>query len=111
MDTFQDQLAEYKEQHRTVGCKITHMIGVPLIAISPVIWLVDWRLGLLCVVVGWLLQLVGHYVFEKNKPVFLGDPLNPFTYLSAIVFVTQEWGRFLTGKSLAEPVPINRANP
>ena len=38
--------------------------------------------------------------FEKNKPVFLSNPKNPFTYFSALIFVTQEWLKLLSGKRL-----------
>jgi uncharacterized membrane protein YGL010W len=37
---------------------------------------------------GWALQLVGHKVFEKNKPAFLSDP---YYLLVGPVWVGAEW--------------------
>ncbi|HEX9286711.1 MAG TPA: Mpo1-like protein [Thermoanaerobaculia bacterium] len=31
----------------------------------------DWRYGLAAFAVGWILQAIGHAVFEKNRPAFL----------------------------------------
>lgn len=103
MDSFEKHMQFYREQHSTLGCKITHMFGVPLIAASlPVVFL-HWQLGIAMFVIGWILQFIGHFVFEKNSPVFLGNPLDWKTYWSAIVFVSEEWGKALSGKPLVEP--------
>jgi uncharacterized membrane protein YGL010W len=102
MDSFENHQKHYREQHSTVGCKITHMIGVPMIAVSIPIMFFSWQIGLSLFVVGWIFQFIGHFVFEKNKPVLMKDPKNPFTYVSALVFVTQEWFRLLSGKRLVE---------
>jgi uncharacterized membrane protein YGL010W len=37
---------------------------------------------------GWALQYIGHYVFEKNKPAFYGDP---YYLLVGPVWVAAEW--------------------
>lgn len=31
----------------------------------------DWRIGLAAFAVGWILQGVGHAIYEKNRPAFL----------------------------------------
>ncbi len=51
---------------------------------------------------GWFFQLVGHLVFEKNRPVLTADATNIYTYLSALAFVFQEWKHILSGEPLAE---------
>jgi uncharacterized membrane protein YGL010W len=48
---------------------------------------------------GWALQLIGHYVFEKNDPQFFGDPLN---LLVGVVWAAVEWAK-LVGIQL--PIP------
>lgn len=101
MQSFSEHMRYYREQHSSLGCKITHMFGVPLIAASLPTLFFNWRIGLGMFACGWLLQFIGHYVFQKNNPVFLEDPKNPFTYFSALVFVTEEWTKLLTGKPLA----------
>jgi uncharacterized membrane protein YGL010W len=104
----------YANQHTTLGCRITHMIGVPMIMASLVglvrlsatgAWNSDFVVlgaSALCLVVGWIWQFAGHFFFEKNSPVFLSNPLNLYNYTSAVIFVAQEWGRVVTlGKARA----------
>lgn len=40
---------------------------------------------------GWLLQLLGHYVFEHNRPILFTRGRSPYTAISALVFVGEEW--------------------
>jgi uncharacterized membrane protein YGL010W len=95
-------MALYRAEHRTVGCRISHMIGVPLIVASLVVTPLHWRLGCAMFLIGWMSQLAGHRFFERNKPVLMSDPKNPMTYLAAIVLVSQEWFRVLSGHGLRE---------
>ena len=68
---FKARFRLYSAAHRTDGCKITHLAGVPMIALS-VIWLpCNWRVSVVLFVVGWILQFIGHYVFEHNSPMIL----------------------------------------
>lgn len=92
----------YRQEHRTVGCKLTHMFGVPLIVASVITLFFTWKLALIMFVVGWALQLIGHYVFEGNRPVLFSDPSNPLTYFYAVIFVGEEWVRLLTLKGLSD---------
>jgi uncharacterized membrane protein YGL010W len=98
---FDKRLAFYRSQHMTLGCKITHMVGVPIIALSFPVFFVNRRLAGDMQKVGWTLQLIGHYVFEHNKPVFM-DAADPLTALAALVFVADEWQRALKGESISE---------
>lgn len=101
-DAFRSHMELYRREHRTLGCKVTHMFGVPMIvaSIPTAFFNLPTAAGLFTG--GWALQFIGHYVFEKNRPVFLGNVLDPFTYAAAIVFVSEEWGKLLTGKPLVE---------
>lgn len=78
------------------------MIGVPLILMAPPALIFDWRLSIALFVVGWIFQFAGHVVWEKNSPLFLDDPFNPYTYLAAPLFCAQEWARLFSGKSLVD---------
>lgn len=100
MNSFETHMAHYRAEHRTVGCKITHMIGVPMIAASvPALFFNRrWAAGLFTV--GWAFQLAGHRFFERNRPVLVADPANPLTYFSALAFVAQEWKQVLSGRGL-----------
>lgn len=98
-DSVAEHLRYYKSKHRTRGCKITHMIGIPMIAIA---WLalpfsrkafVQLHTG------GWILQFIGHYVFERNKPVIL-EVRDPKTVISALIFTYEEWHRLIKGEDL-----------
>ena len=104
MDSFADHMETYRREHSTLGCKITHMFGVPLIALSLPALFINWKIAIAMYAVGWALQFIGHFVFQKNKPVFLDNPRNPWTYLSALTFVGEEWLKLLTGKRLSETV-------
>lgn len=90
----------YRQEHRTVGCKLTHMVGVPLIVASLITLFFAWKLALGMFVLGWVLQFTGHFVFEKNKPVLFSDPSNPLTYFYAVIFVAEEWWHLLTFQGL-----------
>lgn len=105
MTAFEAHMAHYRAEHRTLGCKISHMIGVPLIASSVPTLFISWPAAIAIFVVGWTFQLVGHRVFEHNRPVLAADPKNPFTYLAALIFVGQEWGHVLSGRRLNGETP------
>jgi uncharacterized membrane protein YGL010W len=95
----QKRLVYYKSQHRTVGCKVTHMVGIPMLTASVFIFPFSrrWFFGLQFV--GWMLQLIGHYGYEHNKPV-LWDKPGPLTVVSALEFVKEEWEKFFAGETL-----------
>ncbi len=50
--------------------------------------------------VGIILQLVGHFVFEHNRPILMTKQRDPVTLLSALVFVSQSWARLIKGEPL-----------
>jgi uncharacterized membrane protein YGL010W len=103
MDSFQKHLQLYRQQHSALGCKLTHMFGIPIMAVSLPMLIFNWQLGLAMFVMGWILQFVGHYIFQKNHPVFVEKRGNPWTYAVALVFVSEEWSKLLTGKRLVDP--------
>lgn len=82
----------YGAAHSKPGTRITHMIGIPLIVLSVPVLLVKPAVALTMFVTGWILQFVGHYVFERNDPQFFGDKRN---LLVGLVWTAIEWGRVL----------------
>ncbi len=95
---FEQALSEYKSQHKTAGCIVTHMFGVPLLALSFIFAPINFRKGLAYFVLGWALQLLGHYYFEKNKPVlFTRSGRNFLVPLVALYMVGKYWQATLTG--------------
>ena len=100
--TLHAQLEFYRSQHRTRGCELCHMIGVPLIAISFAALLFNWKTALKLFALGWVFQLVGHQVFEKNKPVLFGDARSPLTILAALIYVSNGWAKLFTGRNIID---------
>lgn len=78
------------------------MIGVPLIALSLPALLFNWKAGVKLFWIGWAFQLIGHQVFEKNKPVLFGDARSPLTVLAALIYVSNGWSKLLTGRNLID---------
>jgi uncharacterized membrane protein YGL010W len=71
-------IADYAASHQNAINKLTHLVGIPLIAVSVPLLLASlfvgglwpWALGMF--VVGWVLQFIGH-AFEGKPPEFLKD--------------------------------------
>lgn len=69
---------EYSESHQHPLNKLTHTIGIPMIAVSlllvPLAVFIAgfWPVPLALFVGGWILQFVGHY-FEGKPPEFFKD--------------------------------------
>jgi len=72
----------YEATHRDPTNRILHVAGIPLIlggavglllapSYSPPWWVSAGAFG-----TGWALNIVGHAVFEKNRPAFADDPLS-----------------------------------
>jgi len=86
-----DHLEYYRSQHRTLGCKLTHLVGVPFIAFAIPMFFLNRKKAAMMFSFGWFLQLLGHYVFEHNKPILFTRGRSPYTAISALVFVGEEW--------------------
>jgi uncharacterized membrane protein YGL010W len=100
--TLHAQIEFYRSQHRTKGCELCHLIGVPLIAASIFTLPFNFRGGLKLFTLGWGLQFIGHFVFEKNKPVLFSEARDPLTVLAALIYVSDGWSRLLSGRSLVD---------
>lgn len=96
---FNEQRQDYINKHQTLGCRVTHMFGVPMLALSFPFLVLGWQWFLGLFVVGSILQLAGHYVFEGNSPVLATGSRNRFTIVYAVIFVVEEWVSLFTGKS------------
>lgn len=76
--SWESWIAEYSQAHRNPVNRLTHMFGIPMIAVSlplfaaaifvPALW--PWAIGLFAV--GWVLQFIGH-AFEGKPPEFFKD--------------------------------------
>ena len=76
--TSEEWVAEYAESHQHPVNKLTHTIGIPMIAVSilliPLCFFIEkfWIVPLALFIIGWILQFVGHY-FEGKPPEFFKD--------------------------------------
>lgn len=76
--SWEDWIAEYGQGHQTRANQITHMFGIPMIAVSLPLLVLSafvsgvwpWAVGLF--IAGWILQFIGH-AFEGKPPEFLKD--------------------------------------
>jgi uncharacterized membrane protein YGL010W len=76
--TWDEWINEYSKSHEHPMNRLTHKIGIPMIALSilliPVSFLVTrfWVIPLTLFIIGWILQFIGHY-FEGKPPEFFRD--------------------------------------
>ena len=76
--TSAEWIAQYAESHQHPVNRFCHTIGIPMIALSVVLFVVAifvrgvWPVALALFVVGWIFQFVGHY-YERKPPEFLKD--------------------------------------
>jgi uncharacterized membrane protein YGL010W len=71
--SWDEWIDEYADGHQHPMNRLTHSIGIPMIAVSILLipsWL--WWVALTLFVIGWILQFVGHY-FEGKPPEFFKD--------------------------------------
>lgn len=65
----------YKSKHRHPLNRLSHAIGIPMIALSLPLSLFSWRGALGLFIVGWVFQFIGHAI-EGNQPAFLSNPVH-----------------------------------
>jgi uncharacterized membrane protein YGL010W len=76
--TSEEWVEEYAESHQHPINRLTHTIGIPMIALSivlvPVSFFVKglWMIALGLFLAGWIFQFIGHY-FEGKPPEFFKD--------------------------------------
>ena len=59
---------DYLSRHKNWMDRILHIIGVPQVFFGIYQLIIgEWRWGLFNFVVGYILQIIGHLVFEKNE--------------------------------------------
>ena len=76
--TWDEWIDEYSKSHEHPMNRLTHKIGIPMIALSilliPVALFITkfWIVPLSLFIFGWILQFIGHY-FEGKPPEFFKD--------------------------------------
>src|SRR6266851_7919709 len=64
----------YKSRHRHPLNRLSHSIGIPMIAVSLPLFFFSRRWALALFIVGWVFQFVGHAI-EGNQPAFFRNPV------------------------------------
>jgi uncharacterized membrane protein YGL010W len=76
--TWDEWIGEYAESHQHPKNRLCHTIGIPMIALSVILFAASafvpglWIAPTALFVVGWIFQFVGH-AYEKKPPEFLKD--------------------------------------
>jgi uncharacterized membrane protein YGL010W len=76
--TTEEWIALYTRSHQHPINRICHTFGIPMIAISILLFLgailldLSWSLPIGLFIVGWILQFIGHW-FEGKPPEFFHD--------------------------------------
>ncbi len=76
--SWEEWIGQYAQSHQNAVNRICHTIGIPLIAVSILLFIAAllvsnlWQVALLLFVVGWIFQFVGHW-FEGKPPEFFRD--------------------------------------
>lgn len=95
-----ESLAFYRTRHLTTGCKITHMIGIPLLlGVAPVAISGNFGMAATFVLGGIVFQYSGHWIFEKNEPTLI-ESHDLMTIPASIIFCAEQWRDVLVGKWL-----------
>jgi len=76
--TWNEWIDDYAKSHEHPINRITHTIGIPMIAVSLLLIIPSlfisrlWIVALTLFILGWILQFIGHY-FEGKPPEFFRD--------------------------------------
>jgi uncharacterized membrane protein YGL010W len=96
--SFGEKMAYYRSQHTTKGVRATHLVGIPGVAFSMPVMATRPRVGLPLFAASWALQVLGHKVFEKNKPALSKGFL---TYqFCGLAFWCEEMVNIIAGKGM-----------
>jgi len=74
----EEWIEQYGRSHQHPVNRACHTLGIPLIAVSVILFVAAifvsglWMWGLALFVLGWILQFVGH-AFEGKPPEFFSD--------------------------------------
>jgi len=76
--SWEDWITQYAKSHQHPANRVCHTIGIPLVALSVILFLLSpfvtnlWMAALTIFVIGWIFQFVGHW-FEGKPPEFFSD--------------------------------------
>lgn len=97
---FAEKMDYYRSQHTTRGVRATHLVGIPGVAFAMPVLATRPRVGLPMFAASWGLQVLGHVVFEKNKPAL---SRGFFTYqFCGLAFWCEEMVDLIAGRGFGD---------
>ena len=79
----------------TLGCRVSHMVGIPLLLVSLVLIWFNLILATCTFSLGCLIQVYGHVYYEHNKHVINDYPI---ALVCGIIFCVEEWIKVFRGR-------------
>lgn len=76
--SWDEWIAEYSRSHQNPLNRLFHTVGIPMIALSvilfvlAIVWHPLWLVALSLFVIGWIFQFAGHFI-EGKPPEFFHD--------------------------------------
>jgi uncharacterized membrane protein YGL010W len=90
---FSEKMAYYRAAHTSRGVRATHLVGIPAIVVSLPLLATEPVVGAVLLVGGWILQVAGHWLFEKNNPALTKGVI---TYqLTGLAYWCEEIGEII----------------
>lgn len=65
---FAEKMAYYRAAHASRGVRATHLVGIPAIVVSLPLLVAEPVVGVAMLIGGWIIQVSGHWIFERNNP-------------------------------------------
>jgi hypothetical protein len=94
---FAEKMAYYRTQHTSTGVRAVHRVGIPIIAAGLPLLFARPKVGATMFVGGWVMNILGHRVFEKNLP---STHKGWITYqLTGVIDVCEQYGDMLARRS------------
>ncbi|MCM3883790.1 DUF962 domain-containing protein [Frankia sp. R82] len=101
--SFATTMAYYRSEHRTRGIRLTHLIGIPGAALSLPLLVARPSVGVPLFTASWALQVLGHVLFEHNRPALTRGPI--IYQLCGLAFWCEEVADLLAGRGLPAATP------
>lgn len=76
--SWDEWIAEYSRSHQNPLNRLFHTVGIPMIALSiilfvlAIVWHALWPVALSLFIIGWIFQFAGHFI-EGKPPEFFHD--------------------------------------
>ncbi|HTX97086.1 MAG TPA: Mpo1-like protein [Mycobacterium sp.] len=94
---FAEKMAYYRTQHTSKGVRAAHLVGTPVIAAGLPLLFAKPKVGAPMFVGGWMVQILGHWLFENNFP---STRKGWITYqLTGVIHVCEQYGEMLARRT------------